>query len=255
MRVPNPLASAEQTLNHITDAVQASPAYATPSPTSPSGRSSGAVPGRPPFVVARRRGWAAGILVAAALGGLAGFVVTRQQGEVSPSPKPDAPVTAGLGDTKAQDLTVKRVVITGNRVVPTKEILKVVTLRPGDAATSERLGKDREAIRDLYRKRGYVADVQGQEPDQLLSPDGTLTFPIIEATIESIEIKGNKKTKTDAIRRRMRSKPGQAFNQRQLQKDLENIHKLGAFEEVGPLVTELGSEPGKIILRIPVKEK
>lgn len=150
---------------------------------------------------------------------------------------------------------IQQIVITGNTVLPEPELRNVLTSKVGDVMNSAVVAKDREAIRNLYRTRGYVADVGASDPEQLISRDGTLTFPIIIAVVEAIEITGNRKTKTNVIRREMRTEAGEPFNTQRLQRDLERIYNLDIFEEVGPIDTALGSEPGRVIIRLPVKEK
>ncbi|MBW3625869.1 MAG: BamA/TamA family outer membrane protein, partial [Armatimonadetes bacterium] len=125
----------------------------------------------------------------------------------------------------------------------------------GEVMNSAVVAKDREAIQQLFRSKGYAADVGVADPEQMISRDGTLTIPIIIARVERIDITGNRKTKTNVIRREIRTKPGDPFNMQKIQRDLERIYNLDIFEEVGPLQTERGSEPGLVVIQLPVKEK
>ncbi len=150
---------------------------------------------------------------------------------------------------------VQKIVVTGNKILTEADILKVVTTKIGEVMNSTVVARDEDAIKSLYRTRGYVGDVGVTDPEQLITRDGVLTFPVIEVVVEAIEISGNKKTKTRVIRRELHTKPGDAYNSVKLQRDLERIYNLDLFEDVGPVEAVPGSEPGKVIIRLPVKEK
>ena len=150
---------------------------------------------------------------------------------------------------------VQKIAITGNTVIPDADIRKVLTTKVGEVMKADVVAKDVDSILALYRDKGYQAVVSVTDPEQMITRDGTLTFPLIEVTVEAIEISGNRKTKTRVIRREIRTKPGDPFNVRKLQRDLERIYNLDLFEEVGPPTFDPGSEPGKLIIRLPVKEK
>ncbi len=142
------------------------------------------------------------------------------------------------------------IVIEGNRSYDSETLLNLIETRPGQVLNERVFRRDAERIRELYAHHGYVADVVGAEVDK----NGILHIHILEVEVEKIEIQGLKKTKPIVILREMRLKPGMVFNAGILGGDLARIYNLGLFEEVERDVRE-GSEPGKVVVVIKVKER
>ena len=156
---------------------------------------------------------------------------------------------------------VKKIVFTAN--TPTGEptissdtLKSKMDTKEGYVLNANVFKRDLEKLFDRQtgysRELGYIID---PSPDLNLDPDtDVLTIPLIEAHIDHIIIKGNKKTKTIVITREMRAQPGQVLNELRLQKDLTNIYNLGLFDQVGPF-EETPTDIGKVDITIPVTEK
>lgn len=155
---------------------------------------------------------------------------------------------------------VESISIEGNSVVTTDQLLSLMKTKPGAISNSALVQKDMDVIRDHYRKLGYLAEVE----DVDIKPDGTLKILLHEAVIEAITFpkkKGKKeeryglfKTKEYVVRREMLVKPGQKFNAKQLQKDMNTIYNLGLFDDLKYELKQ-GSEPGNVVVAIVAKEK
>ena len=100
--------------------------------------------------------------------------------------------------------------------------------------------------------QGYIFDVSS---DINIDPlTGVLNIPLVEAHINSITVKGNKKTKAVVVTRELHQGAGDVLNERKLQQDLTRVYNLGLFDEVGPF--DLNStDVGKVDIVIPVTEK
>lgn len=156
---------------------------------------------------------------------------------------------------------VKKIVFTANTpngipsIAPDVLMSKMDT-KEGQVLNSNVFKRDLEKLFDrqtgFAREKGFIMD---PSQDLNLDPDtDVLTIPIIEAHIDHIIIKGNKKTKSIVITREMHSKPGDVLNEIRLQKDLTAIYNLGLFDQVGPF-EETPTDIGKVDITIPVVEK
>ncbi len=145
---------------------------------------------------------------------------------------------------------IERVEITGSGPIPVQEVDKMVTRTAVYSLSQFQL--DFANILDVYRKRGYVAEM-GADPGPKLDDQSVLVVPIVVQRVTEIKLLGNKKTKSKAIFREMLTKEGGYFNFDNLRKDQQKIFNMGLFETVEPVGAPVGV--GKISLTITVKEK
>ncbi len=143
---------------------------------------------------------------------------------------------------------VKDIVFKGNTAIPSEKLKAVMQTQPGKILNFHALRRDLQRIGDLYIANGYIA--QPQAPDIL--EDGTIVIPIQELRVVSVKIDlGQKpKTKEKVVRRELRLKEGQLYNQRVIEEDRRRLFLLDIFEEViveprdvvDPQTGELGVE-------------
>lgn len=141
--------------------------------------------------------------------------------------------------------------IEGNKLVPTADILKVLVSQKGAVLNSQNVDKDSKAIQEVYRDKGYAALVS----DVRQEDDGTTVYVIQEGMVSRIEITGLKKTKESIIRGLIATKPGDPFNEKKLQKDLNRIYDTGFFDDVTYKLNDDPDHPGALIVVISLKEK
>ena len=147
--------------------------------------------------------------------------------------------------------------IAGNKVVSSRELTKRMRLNPGSIFTEQSIYEDSSRIRELYIDKGYI--FSQVEPFSLLDPETekiNLTYKVTEnevAYIESIDIRGNTKTKDKVIRRELKIYPGDRFDGKKVRKSKEKLENLGFFEEIR-FGTEPASEINDIDLVVEVKE-
>ena len=115
------------------------------------------------------------------------------------------------------------------------------------------LNQDIAAIQDYYGEKGYVAYVT--EEVGVNPQTGVLTVPILVHRVESVEIKGNKKTQSYVFLREMKTKPGTIFNRNTFRDDLMRIYNLDILEDIKQYEINPGSEIGLLKIVIPVVEK
>jgi len=115
-------------------------------------------------------------------------------------------------------------------------------------------------INQWYTKNGYeLAQIIGSPK---VSEDGTVTLVVSQGVIESIQVKfftkkeeplKGGKTRDFIITREMELKPGDLFNRKIAQQDLQRIYGLGIFEDV-KLGFAPGKDPRKVIISVNVVE-
>ena len=131
---------------------------------------------------------------------------------------------------------VGKVVIQGNHVFPTEELLGQVNLVKGEIFIPGNLRRSASAIRDYYMSRGYVdASVRPEIVFNEQTNALDVMFSLIEnelSYVEEIKIEGNTKTKDIVIRRELAVRPGEIFNGVKVRRSQERLLNLGYFESI-----------------------
>lgn len=131
------------------------------------------------------------------------------------------------------------------------QLLSVMKTKPGVVFNSTILRQDLEAIQAAYVRLGFsLALVLAPSMDA----QGVLTIPVLEGQIEAVRIRGNTKTKESVIRRMIRTKPGDIYNQTRVRNDLSRLVGSDLFQSV-QVVQEVGTAPGKVVVIFEVVEK
>lgn len=145
---------------------------------------------------------------------------------------------------------VKEVVIKGNSIIPTEEIMEKLSTVSGELFNKDKVEKDIEVIKDMYREKGYIALVTNVNNN-----DGVVTFTISEAKVESINYIGNTKTKNWVIDKTVSPlvKAGDNLKTETLQNLYIQLMKTGYFEEVN-ISADNGIGVDGIVLNITFKE-
>ena len=173
-------------------------------------------------------------------------------------------VTPNLDDPKKVDLTF---IVVENRVVngfafksadPTAplrvkdaDLIPILQNKVGALLNRNTLNTDVKKVQDLFKERGYAVLVL----DAKIAADGILVFTIQQARISRIEFSGLSKTKPSIVRKQLRVKAGEIFDQVLLRRDLNRIYDLGFFDDVTYKVEDDPEKAGSLILTISLKEK
>jgi len=115
-----------------------------------------------------------------------------------------------------EGVTVTRINITGNTIIPTPVILGVMKTKPGVVFSGEQFNADLSAIQSLYKDAGLSAVLDGA-PD--VDNPGVVNVTICEAKVGAIEIAGNSITTAYVIRRLLRLHPGMLITDAALRRD------------------------------------
>lgn len=144
----------------------------------------------------------------------------------------------------------------GEPTIPAATLKSKMTTQEGKVLNTNILVQDLDKLFNhqtgYVRSQGYIFDVSS---DINIDPlTGVLNIPLVEAHINSITVKGNKKTKTVVVTRELRSQVGDVLDEHKLQRDLTRVYNLGLFDEVGPF-DENSTDVGKVDITIPITEK
>lgn len=150
---------------------------------------------------------------------------------------------------------ITSIVFTGATVFTRDQLLEVMRTKEGQVFNLNAWEQDLKAIEDAYRKRGNIAYVTADA--DVNAATGVLTLPIVEFRVGRIRFEGLKKTKDYVLRREMKLKSGDIFNQRTLQEDMTRIYELDYLEvdKIENARQEPGEEEGTLDIIIPVTEK
>ena len=146
---------------------------------------------------------------------------------------------------------LKSISITGNTVIKTEDLLKHVTVKPGEILNSRTLQQNVQGIKEAYREDGYIL---AKVTDMNIDKEGNLTLKINEGVLEGYKVKGNTKTKDYVILREMRQKPGEPFNSKKARRSMQRVYNLGFFEDVN-IKMNPGVEPNAVVMELDVKER
>lgn len=145
---------------------------------------------------------------------------------------------------------VREIRITGNTVVPTEEILAVVTQPIGEVLNFRTTLPTAEAISKLYERKGYFALADFQPLPE--SPE-TLNIVIVERAVNQIVITGLVRTRESVVRKLLRTRPGEAFSEEKWATDRRRLESTQWFETIEARSRDAG-EIGKFDLLLDVKE-
>ena len=142
--------------------------------------------------------------------------------------------------------------ISGNKIVDTEEIAKILNSQTGLPQNIAGLNKAVEKIEDLYAQKGYVlARVKRISDD----PDGVINIEINEGIIDKVKITGNTKTKDFVIKRNIVTASGNVYNENVLKQDLSRIFATQSFSDVRRVISASPDNPDKYVVSIEVDEK
>jgi outer membrane protein insertion porin family len=107
----------------------------------------------------------------------------------------------------------------------------------GTTPTPEAIQSALTQIEAWYRQRGYAL---ARVVDYTIDEAGVLTVQVAEGVIDSIEVQGNKRTRTEVLRRLIGVRPGEVYNEQRLQRVRQRLGRFPFLRDA-----KLGAEPGE----------
>lgn len=146
---------------------------------------------------------------------------------------------------EGQQYHVRNIDWAGNTVYNTEQLSSLLRMQKGDVYNQkkldDRLNMDEDAISKLYLNNGYVFSRIDPVEVNIIGDSIDLEMRITEgtqATIGHVRISGNDRVYENVVRRALRNKPGDLYNQEALERSYREIASMGHFEQnVNPQVT------------------
>ena len=152
---------------------------------------------------------------------------------------------------------VGRIDMEGNTLFQTKDLVRVLELKPGDVFSPTKLDEDRGTLQDVFGRVGYLDTyVRADRTPNLQTGAIDITFHIQESDrfiLESIKIEGNNKTKSVVILRELALAPGSTFDLVRMKTSETRLKNTQFFDEVR-LTPESTNIPGRRNLKISLLE-
>lgn len=153
--------------------------------------------------------------------------------------------------------TVGELSVTGNLVMPEKDVMSKISSKPGKPFSVRMVRNDVNSIRQYYFQYGYLNVVINAERN-LNQSTGKIDInididPKDVVYVGKVEVRGNQKTREIIIRREIRLYPGEKFDGEKIKRSKERIYNLGFFENVS-FDTEPTEVPNVQNLIVNVKE-
>ena len=122
--------------------------------------------------------------------------------------------------------------VTGDLLLPKEELLEAIDLEPGETMSKSGIQKAIEGLRGIYMDKGYAyAQIKPESVEEEENKVG-LTFSITQGkpvTIDTIQIRGNTKTRDKVIRRELEIDEGGTFSSTAIRDSKDNLGRLGYF--------------------------
>jgi outer membrane protein assembly factor BamA len=153
-----------------------------------------------------------------------------------------------------EGVTVAKVVVTGNSVIPAPAILNAMKTKPGTIFSQQVFNNDLEAVSKIYTDLGLnITFDSNTGPDPNLP--GQVDVALCEVRVGAVEIAGNSKTKDYVIRRLLRVRPGELITESRLKRDYELINSTQYFKSVDLSTKPFGDKCGYVTLVWTVVEQ
>ncbi|MCS7273709.1 MAG: FtsQ-type POTRA domain-containing protein [Fimbriimonadales bacterium] len=160
-------------------------------------------------------------------------------------------VVLGLlwGFATAQE--VRSVQIQGATVAPPEVVGAPLYRLVGTTPSPETLQAALQQVEAWYRERGYTL---ARVVEYTLDESGVLKVQVAEGTIESVEVRGNKRTRTEVLRRLVGLRPGEVYNEQRIQRIRQRMARF-PFLRDAKLSPEPSEQIGAAKLVLQVEEE
>jgi len=184
------------------------------------------------------------------------FNIDSTQVSITPD-KRDIYITVNI--TEGEKYTVSAVKVAGDLIVPEEEINGLVTVRPGEIFSREKMTESTKAIMDRLGNEGYAfANVNAApEVDQEKREVAFTIFvdPGRRVYVRRINIGGNTRSRDEVIRREMRQMEGSWYDSNLIARSRDRIDRLGYFEEVTVETPPVPGATDQVDANFTVKER
>lgn len=184
------------------------------------------------------------------------FNVESTQVSISPD-KRDVYITINI--TEGERYQVSSIKLAGDFAIPEDELKKLVTVKPGDVFSRERLNDSTKAITDRLGKEGYAFANVNASPE-IDKEKHRVAFTVFvdpgkRVYVRRINITGNTKTRDEVIRREVRQMESAWYDSDKVTASKERIEKLGYFSENNVETPAVAGTSDQIDVNLKVTER
>lgn len=184
------------------------------------------------------------------------FNVESTQVSISPD-KQDVYITVNI--VEGERYQVSSVKLAGDFAIGEDELKKLVTVKPGDVFSRERLNESTKAISDRLGKEGYAfANVNAMpEIDKEKRQVAFTVFvdPGKRVYVRRINVSGNTKTRDEVVRREMRQMEGGWYDADKVTASKQRLDRLGFFSDVAIETPAVQGTSDQLDVNVNVTEK
>lgn len=184
------------------------------------------------------------------------FNVESTQVSISPD-KRDIYITINVKE--GDRYSVSSVKLTGDLTLPEDEIRKLVTIKPGEVFSRDKLVDTTKQITDKLGNEGYAfANVNAAPEIDKEKKEVAFTIfidPGRRVYVRRINVTGNTKTRDEVIRREARQMEGAWYDGDRVNRTRSRVDKLGYFDEVNIETPPVPGTTDQVDVNLNVKEK
>ena len=188
--------------------------------------------------------------------GYINFSVESTQVAITPDKK-DIYVTINVKEGDVFRLS--KVKLTGNLVVPPEQLIKLVSLGPGEIFSRKNATETSKAIQDRLGDEGYAfANVNMVPEINEAQKTVEMTFfvdPGKRVYVHRINMHGNAKTRDEVLRREMRQMEASWASSSKIERSKTRLERLGYFESVNVETPQVVGAADQIDVNYTVVEK
>ena len=184
------------------------------------------------------------------------FSVESTQVSISPD-KQDVYITVNV--VEGERYQVSSVKLAGDFSIPEAEIRKLVTVKPGDVFSRERLNDSTKAIGDRLGKEGYAFSNVNAAPE-IDKEKRKVAFTIFvdpgkRVYVRRINLAGNTKTRDEVIRRELRQMESAWYDSERVTASKQRVDRLGYFQDVAIETPAVQGTADQVDVEVKVTEK
>jgi outer membrane protein insertion porin family len=184
------------------------------------------------------------------------FNIDSTQVSITPD-KQDIFITINL--TEGEMYTISAVRFAGDLILDEQEYLSLVTMKPGDTFSRERLTETTKAVTDRLGNEGYAfANVNAAPEVDKEAREVAFTIfvdPGRRVYVRRINVGGNVKTRDEVVRREMRQMEGAWYDAEKINRSRSRVDRLGYFDEVSVQTPPVPGTTDQVDVDFTVKER
>jgi outer membrane protein insertion porin family len=184
------------------------------------------------------------------------FAVDSTQVSITPN-KEEIYITINI--TEGALYRFSDVRLAGELLLPEDELRRLITVRPGDIYSRDKLTQSAKAISDRLGSDGYAfANVNAVPEVDRAKKEAAFTFyidPGRRVYIRRINISGNARTRDEVIRRELRQLEGAWYDATRIERSKIRLIRLNYFDDVNIETPAVPGSPDQIDIDVTVTEK